>query len=1035
MINVGNKERCTQIRVIELFTGKRLSSNECPKTPPLTSNLGYTYLGNWQDREGNSNIEEAHATKYLSGAGYTPDQISRALHLLRTAATVANTSEASLYGPNKAVYELLRYGAKVKVSASELTTDVAFIDWDNPEANHFGIAEEVTLEGENNRRPDLVLYVNGIALGVIELKSASVGIGDGIRQCISNQKPLFHRWFFSTVQYLFAGNDSEGLKYGTIETPEKFWLRWKEDEADDTESKLDKYLKKMCAKTRFLELMHDFVLFDGGVKKVPRVHQYFGVKASQERVNNGEGGIIWHTQGSGKSIVMVLLAKWVLENHPNARVAIVTDRTELDKQINRVFTDAGEEIHRTTSGRDLLTQLGKAKPRLLCSLVHKFGKNDVEDFEGFIADLKANPIPVVGDLFLFVDECHRTQSGRLHKTMKAMLPDATFIGFSGTPLRKEDKSTSRQVFGSYIHTYNFGEAVRDKVILDLVYEARDIRQYIGDTSEIDDWFSGTTKGLNDYQRTMLREHWATMQKVLSSKRRIDRVVKNVLKDFKIRPRLSGERGTAMFVASSIYEACRYYDLFRMTALKNRCAVVTSYDPHAGDVSKEDTGTDTDTAKEFVYNTYVELLKNVQPQPGKSKTETYEDEVKYRFREEPAKMKLLIVVDKLLTGFDAPSCTFLYLDKSMQDHGLFQAICRTNRLDGEDKDYGYIIDYKDLFKRVENAIEVYNGELDTGDDGTPPEIALKDRLNEAKKRLDNALEAVLTHCEDVELPQRETQFVKYFCGNIEVASELNDRRIRRDVLYQTIAQLARAYANLEFEMQPAGYTPEEADRIREQVKRYLKLRDIIRLAAAETLDLKSYEADMRDLIDSVIEADAPKKISPFDNLPLLDLIEKLGIHKAMAQLQKKSGGDAQSAAETITHNVRSRIIKGQLTDPAYFEKMSAILDELVKDLRKKRLAYKNYLDKIAELAAKVKAGRDDDTPASLTTPGLRALYYNMDEDESKALLVHNIIRTKRPDDWRGSKAKERVLQRAINDELKDAEETRRVFEIVKKQSEY
>ena len=1036
MSQVGAKERCTQIRVIEVFTGKRLhGGDQCPKTTPLDSNLGYIYLGDWHEREGNSNIEETLLTTYLMKAGYASELIAPAIHQLRVAASVDNTEHASLYEPNKKVYELLRYGAKVKLSKSQPTETVSFINWADPEANDFGIAEEVTLEGNNNRRPDLVLYVNGIALGVIELKAASVGMGDGIRQCISNQQPQFHRWFFSTVQFVFAGNDSEGLKYGTIETPEKYWLRWKEDEDDNAEYKLDKYLRKMCDKARFLELIHDFVLFDAGVKKVPRVHQYFGVKAAQAHVDRREGGIIWHTQGSGKSIVMVLLAKWILENLPHARVAVITDRDELDKQIKRVFDDAGEDIHQTSSGRDLLSQLGKAKPRLLCSLVHKFGKKDVEDFEAFIADLEANPIPAVGDLFLFVDECHRTQSGKLHRTMKAMLPEATFIGFTGTPLLKKDKATSRQVFGRYIHTYNFGEAVKDKVILDLLYEARDIEQRLGSQDKIDLWFKKKTEGLTEYQKALLRQHWATMQKVLSSKSRMARIVNDIMWDFDCRPRLSGERGTAMLVASSIYEACRYFVLFKDTSLKNKCAVVTSYDPQAGDVSKEDTGADTQTDREFIYDTYIELMKGVQAQPGKSKTESYEDEAKRRFRKEPATMKLLVVVDKLLTGFDAPSCTFLYLDKSMQDHGLFQAICRTNRLDGEDKDYGYIVDYKDLFKKVENAIEVYTGELDTGDDETPPEIELQDRLKQARKRLDDALEAVSVLCEPVEPPKELKQHQNYFCGNTEIPSDLEARRARRDALYQATVQLARAFANIEFEMQPAGYTAERASYIREEVKRYVKLRDSIRLAAKETLEMKAYEADMRLLIDKFIEADEPKTISEFDDLPLLDLIVNLGIAKAMDQVKKKTGGDTSTAAETITHNVRSCIIKGKLTDPAYYEKMSQVLDGLIKDLRAKRLDYQAYLKKLAELAAKVKAGTDDSTPSSLDTAGKRALYHNLGEDEAKALLVHEVVLEHRLDGWRGNQAKERSLQRAIYEQIEDVEETMRIFEILKKQSEY
>ena len=240
------------------------------------------------------------------------------------------------------------------------------------------------------------------------------------------------------MQFIFAGNDSEGLRYGTIGTPEKFFLQWKEDEDDNSRLKLDKYLSKMCRKDRLIELLHDFVLFDGGVKKLPRAHQYFGVKAAQAEVRRKKGGIIWHTQGSGKSIVMVLLAKWILENNPNGRVAIITDRDELDKQIHGVFTGAGIPIARSESGRDLMNQLGQATPRLLCSLVHKFGRKDVDDFEAFIKEVEAQPSPTVGEVFVFVDECHRTQSGKLHRVMKAMMPNAVFIGFTGTPLLKRD---------------------------------------------------------------------------------------------------------------------------------------------------------------------------------------------------------------------------------------------------------------------------------------------------------------------------------------------------------------------------------------------------------------------------------------------------------------------------------------------------------------------------------------------------------------------------------------------------------------------
>jgi len=416
----------------------------------------------------------------------------------------------------------------------------------------------VTLKGNHVRRPYIVLYVNGIAVGVLELKNSRISIGDGIRQCLSNQQPMFNAWFFSTVQLVFAGNDSEGLQYGTIGTPEKYFLKWKEDEADNRRFKLDKYLLKMCEKRRLVELMHDFVLFDGGVKKLPRVHQYLGIKAAQKHVREKKGGIIWHTQGSGKSIVMVLLAKWTLENNPDARVAIITDRDELDKQIERVFTGAREPIKRTSSGRDLMSQLGQAKPRLLCSLIHKFGRKGVDDFDAFIKELEGRPSPTVGEVFVFVDECHRTQSGKLHRLMKAMMPNAVFIGFTGTPLLMTDARTSLETFGRYIHTYKFSEGVEDGVVLDLMYEARDIDQRLGSEGKIDAWFEAKTKGLNDWQKDELKKQWGTMQNVLSSKSRMERVVSDIIFDFSVKPRLSRERGNAILVAASIYEACKYF---------------------------------------------------------------------------------------------------------------------------------------------------------------------------------------------------------------------------------------------------------------------------------------------------------------------------------------------------------------------------------------------------------------------------------------------------------------------------------------------
>jgi type I restriction enzyme, R subunit len=300
MSAIGQAERATQNRVIALFRDE----------------LGYRYLGDWTGRDDNSNIDEELLTAYLTKSGNNPAQIATALYKLHTE---ADNHGRNLYGNNQAVYNLLRYGVPVKIEAGKVTETVHLINWSHPEKNDFTIAEEVTLRGNRERRPDLVLYVNGIAVALLELKNSRISIGDGIRQSLSNQQPEFNEWFFSTVQLIFAGNDSEGLQYGTIRTQEKYFLKWKEDEEDNSRFKLDKYLIKMCAKERLIELMHDFVLFDGGVKKLPRAHQYFGIKAAQKHAREHKGGIIWHTQGSSKSIVMVLLAKWILETNPNAR--------------------------------------------------------------------------------------------------------------------------------------------------------------------------------------------------------------------------------------------------------------------------------------------------------------------------------------------------------------------------------------------------------------------------------------------------------------------------------------------------------------------------------------------------------------------------------------------------------------------------------------------------------------------------------------------------------------------------------------------
>lgn len=1011
-MSVGQKERATQNRVVKLFQNQ----------------LQYNYLGNWQDRNNNSNIEETLLRNYLSRQGYSQNLITKALYELNR---IATDQSKSLYDINKEVYRLLRYGVKIKESIEANTETVWLINWHNPQANDFAIAEEVTVRGENKKRPDIVLYVNGIALGVLELKRSIISVSQGIRQNLDNQQAIFIKPFFNTMQFVMAGNDTEGLRYGTIETPEKYYLAWKEDSYPNIENPLDRALLQLGQKERFLEILHDFIAYDRGIKKICRFNQYFGIKAAQEYLRRREGGIIWHTQGSGKSLTMIWLTKWIKENIADSRVLIITDRDELDKQIEKVFKGIDENIYRTKNGQDLITQLKSTTPPLICSLIQKFGSNneDEADYDGYIEELKknlSNNLQAKGDIYVFVDECHRTQSGKLHQAMKQLLPNAVLVGFTGTPLLKQDKQKSVEVFGSYIHTYKFDEAVRDKVILDLRYEARRIDQNLTSPSKIDQWFEVKTQGLTEFAKTQLKQRWGTIQKVLSSQDRLSKIAADVIFDMETKDRLQNGRGNALLVAGSIYQACKYYELFQNAGFI-KCAIITSYSPSPKDIKGEATGEGL-TEKLKQYDIYNKMLN------GRS-AEQFEEEVKNKFIDEPAQMKLLIVVDKLLTGFDAPSATYLYIDKTMRDHGLFQAICRVNRLDGEDKEYGYIIDYKDLFRSLDKAVDDYTSEAFDNYDSEDVQGLLSDRLAKGKERLDNALETVKALCEPVEYPQDTAAYLRYFCGNADHKNDLNDTQQKRLLLYSSVASLVRAYANLANEMIEAGYTPLETEQIKEDTKYFENVRQEIKLASGDYIDLKAYEPAMRHLIDTYIRAEDSEQISAFGDLTLVELIVERG-EAAVHRLPSNIRQNPAAVAETINNNLRTIITEEQPTNPKYFEEMSTLLDELIQQRKEEAINYEEYLKQIVELCRKVTNPSESSSyPTSLDTNAKRALYDNLNKNEELALQLYQTIRQTKKDGWRGSIIKEREVKNAIRRYLSDEGEVERIFEIVRNQNDY
>lgn len=591
------------------------------------------------------------------------------------------------------------------------------------------------------------------------------------------------------------------------------------------------------------------------------------------------------------------------------------------------------------------------------------------------------------------------------------------IGFTGTPLLKNDKVTltSRDNFGPWIHTYKFDEAVKDKVILDLRYEARDVEQELSDETSLDELFEDTTRKLTPKAKEALQNRWAEMQNLFSSKERVNRIVTQITKDFQLIPALREGWGNAMLVADSIYQAYRFWSAFQDTVLAGKCAVVTSYDGAAPSLEDSYSGVLKSEA-DYKYSTNKKMLGDKTP-------EDYEEWAKYEFVNHPGSMKLLIVVDKLLTGFDAPAATYLYIDKEMRDHNLFQAICRVNRVNGERKDYGYIIDYKHLFRNIEGAIEDYTNGAFAGYDKKDIEGLLKSKVQEGKKELDAALEKCNRLSEPVDAPKNMDAYFDCFCYDQHVGSEeehqaqiIANSRKRKD-FYDACYSLVRRYTAIAMQMKETGYTDEEAENIYNKVKTYDELRNAISKRCGDYVDIKKYDADIRALLDDYVVSTRVEVLEKLDDFSFLDIIKinkNTGDIEGIDDQAKKEVGGDRGVAETLGANVRRVINRKRKSNPEEYKQFSERLNRLLEDYQQEKLEYKNLLKEIRNLANDIKSGETVDP--RINTNGKKALYDNLGKNVDLALNMNEVIITNAAHGFRTNEIRKRKLYLAIEKAL-------------------
>ena len=906
-----------------------------------------------------------------------------------------------LISTNEKIYDLLTLGKSYQenmVDGTKRSFDIKYIDFEHPENNDFYVTEEFSvlrMNGKDYARPDIVLFVNGIPLAVIECKDASVPIIQAISQNIRNQKPDYIPQLFKFIQIVMAANKNE-TKYATCGTPDKFWSTWNEQYVERQNellnktvigrqvTKQDRDIISLFEKERFLELIKDFIIFEAGKKKICRYQQYFAVKAMLERIKHDKkGGVVWHTQGSGKSITMVYITKKLMEDKEiqNPQVVIVTDRVDLDKQIHKTFNRIGVEAARATTGNNLTDLIKNEKIRVITTVVNKF---ETVVKSGISVDAP--------NTFILVDEGHRTQYGEINRRMQEVFKGAIYISFTGTPIMKRDRNIFDK-FGGLIHKYSLDDALKDKAIVPLIYEGKMVDQEVSKEA-IDMRLDMLTRNLTEEQKNEVMKKWSRFEKVASSEQRLELIAWDIAKNYN--ETLKGTGFNAMLACNKKVEAVKYYNIFKDEFPELEVAVVIS----SPDMREGEGSIDEDT-DDIVKKFYINAISNYKNE------EEYEETIKSKFIN--GDIDILIVVDKLLTGFDAPKASTLYLDKQIKEHNLLQAIARVNRLcDG--KDYGYIVDYRGLLGELDKALTMYQ---EAGLEEFNEED-IKSSVYYIDTEINNMFEAYEKLKEIFKDIKNKNDLEEY-------EALLEDEKIRKD-FYDKLCKFG-SMLGIILPSDQAYYKvgKEKISELRKALAFYQKLRATVKLRYSETIDHKEYEAKMQKLLDNYVVAKEMMRITE-----PVDITDAENFDKELEKM-----GTDRGKADAIRTRLTRTISEKSKEDPAYYKKFSTRIEETIEAYRNRRITDSEYLQKMQDIKEDFRKGNSGISyPTNITTENSRAFYgviydkliprmkenANIEEIGEIALTIQREIESKIKRDWHYNTDIHNEIAQAIDDTI-------------------